>query len=175
MIAADKSTLLIIDFQERLAPVIDGGAAAIAQAGKLARAAALLGVPTFYTEQNPRGLGPTVPELAPAPQQIVTKTAFDASCASGLLERIHQDHAVVLAGVETHICVLQTALGLLNAGRRVYVAADAVGSRKPESKALGLERMARHGAEIITIEMALFEWLGASTHPRFKEISALIK
>ena len=82
---------------------------------------------------------------------------------------------MVVAGCEAHVCVLQTALGLLAAGKRVHVVRDAVGSRRPESKAAALERLARHGAEIVTTEMVLFEWLESAEHPRFREIVALIK
>jgi nicotinamidase-related amidase len=91
------------------------------------------------------------------------------------MDRLAPDHALILVGAEAHICVLQTALGLMATGRHVHIVADAVGSRKPESKRLGLARAEKNGADIVTTEMVLFEWLGASDHPHFRAISALIK
>lgn len=172
---AQTSMLLVIDFQTRLTPAIDGAAAAIANAQRLVRGAELLGVPTLYTEQYPKGLGHMVPELAAPADRLIEKTTFDSSRAPGFLERTPIDRTLVLTGCETHICVLQTALGLIDAGRKVFVVADAVGSRSPESKRLGLERMEQAGATLVTTEMVLFEWVADARHPRFKEISALVK
>ena len=107
------STLALIDFQIKLMPVIDRGDATVANARKLADAAAMVGVPVIYTEQYPKGLGPTVPELAVPAGAPLPKMCFGAVEADGFLDRLGEDHAVVLAGVEAHICVLQTALGLL--------------------------------------------------------------
>jgi nicotinamidase-related amidase len=170
-----NSTLLMIDMQARLMPAIDEAAAAIANARRLVDAAALLGVPALFTEQNPKGLGPTVPELRPEESRILAKMDFDASRAPGFDERLPERHAVVIAGVEAHVCVLQTALGLVEKGRRVFVARDAIGSRRPESKDAALRRMERNGVEIVTTEMVVFEWLGDARNPRFKEAVALIK
>ena len=172
---AKTSMLLVIDFQARLTPAIDGAEAAIANAGRLVRGAEILGVPTLYTEQYPKGLGHMVPELAPPTGALIEKTTFDSTRAPGFIERLPKDHALVVTGCEAHICVLQTVLGLIDAGRRVYVAADAVGSRKAESKRFALQRMARAGATLATTEMVLFEWVGDARHPRFKDISALVK
>ena len=175
LIDPKASTLLLIDFQARLAPAIDGAAAAIANAGRLIEAAKLIGVPMAFTEQNPRGLGAIVPELVPDPKLVVAKMTFDACDAPDLLARLPADHGLILAGFEAHVCVLQTALGLIERGRRVFVVADAVGSRRPESKAAGLARMERNGAEIVTTEMVVFEWLRTAEHPSFKAATALIK
>lgn len=172
---AQTSMLLVIDFQERLTPAIDGAAAAIANAQRLVRGAELLGVPTLYTEQYPKGLGHMVPELAPPADRLIEKTTFDSSRAPGFLDRAPGDRTLVLTGCEAHICVLQTALGLIDAGRKVFVVADAVGSRTPESKRIGLARMEAAGATLVTTEMVLFEWVADARHPRFKEISALVK
>jgi nicotinamidase-related amidase len=174
-IEAHRSTLIVIDFQARLMPAIDGGVEAVLQAQRLVRAAALLEIPTLYTEQNPKGLGATVDGFAPPAENLIVKTTFDAMRAPGFLERLAPDHALILVGCETHVCVLQTALGLLDAGRSVFVVADAVGSRKPESKRFGLSRAERNGAEIVTTEMVVFEWLADATHPKFREIVSLIK
>ncbi len=170
-----SSTLLVVDLQARLMPAIEGAAAVLANAKRLVEAARLLEVPVLATEQNPGGLGPTVPDLAPAPAAVVPKMTFDAVRSAGFLDRLAAGHAAVVAGCEAHVCVLQTVLGLRAAGRAVYVVRDAVGARRPESKATALERMARHGAEIVTTEMVIFEWLGTAEHPRFRAALALIK
>ena len=173
LIDAAQSQLLLIDFQTRLMPAIAGGAAAVANARRLADAAGLLDVPVLATEQNPRGLGSTVAELAGA-GPVVAKTSFGACGEPAFLDALRPGGALVVTGCETHVCVLQTVLGLLAAKRRVCVVADAVGSRDPENKAAGLARMAAHGAEIVTTEMVVFEWLRASTHPQFQAARRLI-
>jgi len=175
LINPKASTLLLIDFQARLAPAIEGAAAAIANAGRLIEAAKLIGVPMAFTEQNPKGLGAIVPELVPDPKLVVAKMCFDAAQAPELVARLPREHAAILAGFEAHVCVLQTALGLIARGRRVFVVSDATGSRRPESKAAGLARMERNGAEVVTTEMVLFEWLKSAENPAFKAAVALIK
>ncbi|MCJ2142379.1 isochorismatase family protein [Methylobacterium sp. E-066] len=169
-----RSLLLVIDVQVRLMPAIADGAGVIANTGRLLAAAKMLDVPSLFTEQNAGGLGPTVPELAPEPGAAIAKMSFGAAEAPGFLDRIG-DRDLVVAGCEAHICVLQTVLGLLDAGRRVSVVADAVGSRRSENRDAGLARMAAHGAGIVTTEMAVFEWLGTARHPRFREAVKLIK
>ncbi len=175
MLQAQASTLLVIDFQGRLTPAIDGADAAIANAQRLVRGAHVLDVPTLYTEQYPKGLGHMVPELAPPADALIEKTTFDSTRAPGFLDRLPETHALVVTGCEAHICVLQTVLGLIEAGRRVFVVADAIGARRPESKRFALQRMGRAGAVLVTTEMVLFEWVRDARHPRFKEISALVK
>ena len=175
IVTASRATLLIIDVQTRLVPAIDDGAAAVANARRLLRAAAIIGVPALFTEQNPKGLGPTLPELGADDARVVGKMAFDAGRAPGFDQRLGEAGDVIVAGVEAHVCVLQTALGLIGKGRRVFVVADAVGSRRPENKEAGLRRMERNGAEIVTTEMVIFEWLGDAGHSRFRDVVALIK
>ena len=174
IINRETSTLLVIDIQTRLMPAIDQGDTVVANARRLIDAAAMVGVPTLFTEQNAKGLGPTVPELAGDPAHLVHKMAFDA-CGDGLIERLPADKALVVCGCESHICVLQTVLGLLDHGRKVFVVRDAVGSRRAESKETAVKRMERHGADIVTTEMVVFEWLQTAEHPRFREAAALIK
>jgi nicotinamidase-related amidase len=174
-IDVQASTLLLIDFQAKLMPAIDQAEAAIANARRLADAASMLGVPTLYTEQYAKGLGPTVPELSPPAELIAHKMTFDACRAPDFLPRLAEGHLLVVAGCEAHICVLQTALGLIEAGRRVFVVRDAIGSRRPESKETAIRRMERHGVEIVTTEMVVFEWLQTAAHPRFREAAALIR
>ena len=170
-----SSTLLVIDVQKRLMPVIDQGDVVIANARRLSEAAAMLDVPVLFTEQYVRGLGMTVPELAPPESAVLHKMTFDAVEAPEFPGRIADGHAVVVAGVEAHVCVLQTVVSLLEAGRRVHVVQDAVSSRRPESKEAALRRMERHGAEIVTTEMVVFEWIGTAEHPQFKDAVGLIK
>lgn len=178
MLAIDRaaSLLLIIDFQSRLMPAIDGGDAAITNARRLLQAADMLGVPALFTEENPHGLGPTVPELADFTSgRTVAKTSFDACREPGFIERLHGRSEIVVAGCETHVCVLQTVLGLLDAGKRVSLVQDAVGSRTAANKAAALERAARHGADIVTTEMVVFEWLETAVDPRFRDVLGLVK
>lgn len=172
-----RSVLCLIDLQERLVPAIDGGADVVANAARLLGAAEQLHVPVVMTEQNPKGLGPTVADLAPpdGAVPVVSKMEFDACRARGVLDVLPAGHHIVVAGMEAHVCVLQTVLGLLDRSRRAYVVADAVGSRRPESKAAALARLDRAGAEIVTTEMVLFEWLGTAEDPSFKAVIGLVK
>jgi nicotinamidase-related amidase len=172
-----RSVLCLIDLQERLMPAIDGGADVIGNAGRLLAAAEQLGVPVLMTEQNPKGLGATVPELARPDDAVpvVAKMDFDACRARGVIAALPAGHHIVVAGCEAHVCVLQTVLGLLDRSRRAYVVADAIGSRRPENKAAALARLDRAGAEIVTTEMVLFEWLGSADDPSFKPVIALVK
>jgi nicotinamidase-related amidase len=172
---AGASTLLLIDFQAKLMPAIDNAAAAIANSRRLLKIAAMLGVPTLFTEQNPKGLGPTVVELSANPSLVIHKMAFNACEAPELLSRLGEWRSIVVAGCEAHVCVLQTVLALIEAGRQAFVVRDAIGSRRAESKETAIRRMERHGAEIVTTEMVVFEWLKTAEHPRFREAAALIK
>ena len=172
---APSSTLIAIDLQMKLMPAIDGAAEIVANARRLIEAAALLGASTIFTEQNPGRLGPTVAELPRERAPVVAKMTFDGCDAPGFLEALPEDHALLLVGCEAHVCVLQTALGLIERGRRVHVVSDAVGSRRATNKEAALTRMERHGAEIVTTEMVVFEWLKSAAHPRFREVAALIK
>ena len=175
VLRADTSLLLVIDVQARLMPAIDGADAVIAQARRLREAATMLDVPALFTEQNPNGLGPTVTGLPTGDVPVIAKMTFDAVRAPGFLDRLPPRPDVVVAGCEAHVCVLQTVLGLLAAGRRVFVVRDAIGARRAESKETAIGRMARNGAEIVTTEMVVFEWLGTAEHPRFRAAVSLVK
>jgi nicotinamidase-related amidase len=172
----DRTTLLVIDFQQRLMPAIGDAENILANAGKLIEAAGKLGVPAVVTEQYPRGLGPTVPELAVESLPILAKMDFDATRAAGFFEMLPKERPdILVCGCEAHVCVLQTVLGLIEGGHKVHVLRDAIGSRRAESKETAIERMRGLGAEIVTTEMALFEWLGTAADPHFREISVLIR
>lgn len=191
--------LVLVDFQTRLIPAIHAGEDAVAQALKLARGARLLGVPTWATEQNPEGLGPTVPALRELCPRVLRKSHFSA-VADGLAERLRPSAApaagnarslpkhlqkpkpsaperdtIVLAGFEAHVCVLQTALELAEEEFDVVVVTDACGSRTERNRDAAFDRLAAAGVELVTVEMVLFEWLRSHQHPRFKEVLALIK
>ena len=172
----DDSALLVVDLQARLMPAIAGGEAAVAKTVFLAQVAETLGVPSLFTEQNPTGLGATVPPLKPFVEQLFVKRHFSAASEPGFFERLPPGRmTMVVAGAETHVCVLQTVLGLRAQGFGVAVVADAVGSRYPADREAGLRRMAEHGAEIVTAEMVAFEWMESCDCPDFKAVIALIK
>ena len=179
MMNADTSQLLLIDIQERLAPATLDGERTVRQAGILLEAAALLGVPHTISEQYPRGLGPTVAAVLDKadPERVFDKVHFSCQ-ADDRLARLLADAGrpdTVLCGMEAHVCVLQTALGLDRAGYRVHVAADAVASRTAQNRDLAIERMRKAGIAIVSTEMVLFEWLGTAGHPDFRAVSALIR
>lgn len=171
----DTSALLVIDFQTRLMPAIEHGAAVIANARRLLDGAALLGVPILFTEQNAAGLGGTVPELGSATAGRFHKMTFDACRMPGFLDALPDRRDLVVAGCETHVCVLQTALGLLAAGRRVCLVRDAVGSRRAESKETAIRRLEGNGAEIVTAEMVLFEWLRTAEDANLRRVIDLVR
>jgi len=171
---ADNSALLVIDMQERLLPHIHDWQRVLGHVDWLVQVAQRIGVPVAATEQYPQGLGPTVPVLAAllAPGAIGAKAHFScaaADCLPGLPGAGRPQ--VVIAGIEAHVCVLQTALGLAAQGREVFVVADAVGSRDPSNRALALERMGRRGIGIVSGEMVGFEWLERAGTERFRAIS----
>jgi nicotinamidase-related amidase len=170
------SLLLVIDLQARLMPAIEDATAVVANTRRLLRAAEMIGVPVLFTEENGRGLGPTVSEFAPfADGRIAHKMSFDACREMGFVERLGGRMQIVVAGCETHVCVLQTVLGLLGAGRRVYLVRDAVGSRRAESKETAIRRIDRHGADIVTTEMVIFEWLATAEDPAFRAALELVR
>ena len=176
VLTADGAVLLLIDLQERLMPVIADHETIVARAVRLAEAATLLDVPVRATEQHPQGLGSTVPPLAGYPQAVMAKTTFSAAGDPGFANLLPVGTGpVVVAGVEAHVRVLQTVLDLLAAGRRVAWAADATGSRDPADRAAAIERARQHGAEIVTSEMVLFEWLRDARHPKFREVHKLLR
>ena len=170
-----RSTLLLVDFQARLMPAIDQAAAAVRNARRLVDMASLVNVPVVFTEQNAKGLGPTVAELPVNGGQLMHKMHFDAVREPQFLAAIPADRQIVVAGCEAHVCVQQTVLGLLEAGRKVYVVRDALGSRHPENKETAIRRMERHGAEVVTTEMVVFEWLETAEHPHFRDAIALVR
>lgn len=184
---ATRSSLLIIDVQEKLYPACQNPDEIIAGCCFLVKCANRLDVPVIVTEQYPKGLGHTASEITALLKtpgdvseggSVIAKTAFSAVPAEGFIEKMEENTGrdqVIVAGMETHVCVLQTVMELIERGREVYVVADAVTSRSMESKIFGLERMRDAGAKIVTRESVMFEWLRVAGTPEFKELSALIK
>ncbi|MHC4875620.1 MAG: hydrolase [Planctomycetota bacterium] len=178
LLSRNDSRLLIIDLQERLVPVIDGGDRVVSNAVRLVSGAGVLGVPVSATEQYPKGLGATV---APLNELLPDRTEkLNFSCLNSLEWNSEGSDPesrfkVVIAGVEAHVCVQQTVLDLLAHGFRVYVAADAVGSRSVADREVALQRMALAGAVITTTESVLFEWCEHAGSDEFNAISRLVK
>lgn len=170
-------------------PAIADSPAVLARAALLGRISTLLRVPVVATEQNPNRLGPNLPDVAQSCGTTLAKMSFGA-CGDGLLahlDTLPEGHGpegvsgskasrdVVIAGCEAHVCLLQTALPLLGAGHRVWVAADASGSRRPSDHALAMGRLRQAGATIVSVEMVAFEWLRSCEDTDFKAVSALVK
>jgi nicotinamidase-related amidase len=197
LLEAQDCQLVLVDYQQRLMPAIHQAQAALDNAVRLARIAQMLEVPVWATEQNPAGLGPTVEALRPLASAVVSKMSFGA--AEALLPRLappargasgnarslpkHLQKAeaapprrsLVLGGCEAHVCLLQTALGLLEEEFEVWVVTDACSSRTERNRDAAFDRLAGAGAELVTTEMVAFEWLGTAEHPRFKDVLTLIK
>lgn len=175
LLQAATSALVMIDMQNRLAPVINQVADIEAQCGWLIDVAHQLNIPVITTEQYPQGLGVTIPSLLARlkTDQILEKIHFNACEEAEFLAALadHQTKQVVLIGAEAHVCVLQTALGLLAHGFQVYLVQEAVGSRRPEDKALALARMQQAGVVIVNREMVAFEWLKKAGTEQFRHIS----
>ena len=197
LLEAQASQLVLVDYQERLMPAIAGHAEVVANALRLARAAQLLEVPIWGTEQNPSKLGGNVPELRALCQRTLAKMHFSAM-AEGLGEWLQppakpaagnarslpkhlqkpaaaERGSIVIAGCEAHVCLLQTALELLEDELEVWVVTDACGSRTERNRDAAFDRLAGAGAELVTTEMVLFEWLETAEHPQFKAVHGLIK
>lgn len=180
LIDASKSSLLIVDVQDRLLPAMAEGNAVVARTKILLAAAKELGLPVTISEQYPKGLGHTVTELANNEAKTFEKLSFSCwrdDAMRAHLTNLHETGRpqVFVAGIEAHVCVLQTAVDLSQAGFATYVVADAVASRKSTSVDLALKRMSNVGVQVINTEMAVFELLGKASNPAFKVLSGLIR
>jgi len=179
LMSAADSALLIVDMQERLLPHVADHPRIVWNCRRLLDGAAALDVPVVATEQYPKGLGPTFDELRrrlpdePLPEKLL----FSCAACGGLFEELQAQgrHRLLLAGIETHVCVQQTAFDLLSAGWRVYLAVDAVGSRFSLDHQTALRRMEAGGVELTSTESALFEWCEQAGTPAFKEVSRLAR
>lgn len=177
------SQLLVIDVQDRLLTTIDGHERVVFAAERLIRYARRLDVPITISEQYPKGLGPTTSRLLEAAGNEAVrldKVEFSCLASPGLATHLGKVKAqgrdqIVVAGMEAHVCVLQSVLDLLEEGYEVYLVADAVGSRAATSRDLAISRMRDCGANIVDNEMVMFEWLERAGTPEFKELQGLLK
>jgi nicotinamidase-related amidase len=179
LIDARQTALVLVDYQQRLMPAIHKGESVIAEACRLADVAKALGIAVVGTEQNPQGLGPNEDAIRRRCDITLQKMHFNA-CADGLLDLLRAPggkpaREVVIAGCEAHVCLMQTALGLLHAKLKVWVVAQACGSRTPDNHALAMQRLAKAGAVIVSVEMAAFEWLRTCEHEQFKRVLGVLK
>lgn len=175
LINANESVLLVIDLQQKLLPAIHDHQAILAQAVRMASIAGLLGVPVIGTEQIPDKLGPNHPDVRRLCGTTLAKSHFDA-CAEGLPAALPATaRQIVMSGCEAHICMLQTALSLLERGYRVLPLLDACGSRRPSDRDAAFERLRQAGATPVTVEMVAYEWMRDARHPRFREVLTLVK
>lgn len=166
-----KTALVVVDVQEGFRPYASFAGVADASR-KLVQAARILDVPTIVSEQYPKGLGHTAPEVGLDDERPIEKTVFSAARADGF--DLGGRAQAIVCGIETHVCVSQTVHDLLDRGVEVHVPADAVGSRHEIDYERGLERLERAGAVVTTVESSLFELLGRAGTPEFKSVQALI-
>ena len=177
LLSRQSSALLVVDVQTKLVPEIAEHARIVWNIGRLMDGATVLDVPVVATEQYPQGLGPTVPELADRLTKVEEKIAFSCGVCGQMFRDLHEKsiHQILVAGIEAHVCVLQTVLDLMTESFDVFVAVDAVGSRSDIDARTALDRMVMAGATLCTTESALFEWCEVAGTPEFKKISALVR
>lgn len=172
----EESLLLIIDVQEHLAPVMDSPREVINGCSKLIGVARRLQIPFIISEQYPKGLGATMFDLRKAAEDdccFYAKQEFSCARNPEIMEKIKSSgkKQIVIAGVETHICVLQTAIDLQEAGYEVFVVSNACSARNPVQNVIAFQRLLRHGVDIVSTEMVIFEWLEKAGTEEFKAIS----
>lgn len=179
MLNTDNTVLLIIDVQDRLVGMLKNSEEITKNNMILSKTAKLLGLPVIITEQYPQGLGSTIIEIRENLDQerIFEKQTFSALDNENVKDTLNSlgRKNIILTGIESHICVYQTALALLENGYNIYVVKNAVSSRKTKDYRTALELMRDFGARLTCVETVLFELLKTSTHPNFKEIQSLIK
>ena len=179
MLNTDKTALVFIDVQEKLSRVMHDKEKLFENLQKLIKGLKLLNIPIVVTEQNPKGLGVTVPELAPLLTGSKPMIKFSFSCCGegSFLSEIAalNRKQIILVGIETHVCVYQTAVDLIEAGYEVHVPVDCVSSRTLENKNIALDKMKAEGAKLTSVEIVLFELLRTATSPKFKEMSQIVK
>ena len=171
LLARENAALVVIDVQESFRPYASFAGVADA-AAKLLEAARILNIPALVSEQYPKGLGASVPEIGLQEEPVIEKSVFSAARADGF--GLNGRTQAIVCGLETHVCVSQTVHDLLGQGVEVHVPADAVGSRHDVDYERGLERMERAGAVVSTVESALFELLERAGTPEFKAVQKLI-
>lgn len=174
-ISPSRSTLIFIDLQDRLMPSIYQGDEVLKQCIKIAKIATLLNIPIIGTEQSPQSLGHNAETISHFCQPTVAKEHFDA-CQNGLINALSKNREhLIIAGCETHVCVMQTALELLRHNFKVSILVDAIGSRRTLDRDIALHRLGSAGASLLTVEMLAFEWLGSANNDSFKAVLEIIK
>jgi len=179
MFSMDKAVVAIVDVQGALAQFMFERGRLFANLARLVKGGKVLGLPVLWVEQNPRHLGPTLPELAEllAPAQPMAKMSFSCCGCTAFMDALRSfgRKQVIVAGIETHVCIYQTARELIELGFEVEVVGDATSSRAPENHALGLDRIRQCNAGVTTVETILLELLRTAEVPQFKDILRLIK
>lgn len=199
LLDADDCQLVLVDYQARLMPAIHEGGQVLHNAALLAKVAQMFDVPVWGTEQNPEGLGQNAPDVRSLCRKTLAKMHF-SGCADGLVELLRPParqggnarslpkhlqkreqppaegrNTIVIGGCEAHVCLMQTALDLLDEEFDVCVVTDACGSRTERNRDAAFDRLAGAGCELVTTEMVAFEWLRSCEHPAFKDVLRLIK
>ncbi len=179
MLSPDDTVLAVIDIQGKLAQLMYEKQTVFDNAQRIIKAAQILEIPIIVTEQNPKGLGPTVPEIAALFSHFQPLPKFSFSCCAdpGFSQALRalRRKQVLITGIEAHVCIYQTSLDLVSLGYEVYVVSDVVSSRTAENRVVALQRMRDEGVKIASTEMALFELLKTAEAPQFKEISRIVK
>jgi nicotinamidase-related amidase len=174
-----RALLLVVDVQEKFRPHIDGWAPMVAHVAALARGCQALDVPIIVTEQYPKGLGATIDELAEPLDGVepIEKLTFSSLGAQEVVDQLEQygRDQIIVCGIEAHVCVQQSVADVLRSGRQAHVALDAIASRTASSREVGVRRMRAAGMVPSGVELALFEMMVSADHPRFKDISALVR
>jgi len=175
LINKDVSGLFLIDIQTKLTPHVQNAPLLIDKCAWLLQLANALSVPAFLSEQYPSGLGSTVPELdaSKCSEIPISKTDFSCMQSPAFLDQLkkYNRKQCILAGIETHVCVMQTALEMREAGLDVFVVVDAVSSRHAIDHTYALKRMKQENIQLVTSEMVFFEWIRHARHPEFKQLS----
>lgn len=173
LIDVQQASLLVVDVQEKLIGAMHDAEQLAARVEWLVAVAARLELPVVFSEQYPKGLGPTLPRLRAAclAASVVEKLHFSCVPADCLPPELMRRSQVIICGIETHVCVLQTAIDLADAGKDVFVVVDATSSRSPASHAAALQRMSAAGIQLVTREMVVFESLRTAAHEQFRAIS----
>jgi nicotinamidase-related amidase len=179
MLEVDRTVLVVVDAQVKLMAAMHEKDQLIKNLVKLVKGAKVLNVPIIVTEQNPRGLGPTIPELAELIKDdpVISKLSFSCCGEEAFMaafDKTERDQ-ILICGMESHVCVYQTAADLLEQGYEVEVVMDAVSSRTPENRAIGWEKCKEYGASLTGVETVLFELLQVAEGPQFKEIFQIVK
>jgi nicotinamidase-related amidase len=179
MLKIENCCLAVVDVQGKLAQLMHGKEALFKNIRIVIQAARILEMPILWCQQVPDALGPTIPAIAELLSDIepTNKATFSCCDADQFIARLNasQRNQILLCGIETHICIYQTAIDLLAKGFNVNIIADAVSSRTPDNRQIAISRMAAHGVNISSVEMALFELLRTAEHPKFRQIAKLIK